>query len=238
MTTDDAAFARSPSYTERFWAKAQPYRRLGPDRIHLLEHHLADVGACLEALLAQPTIRSRLARAADRDTLDEHTIARLCVFAALHDIGKVNAGFQTQVWLPADFAGSAPIRRAGHTLDLTPVLTQADTATAAWFFEALGWNELVQWDDQDGAVVSDLLVATLSHHGLPLQLEGELQPNPALWRAFKDLRSRARRSQHREEGVRLVPRRMGCLRAASPRRSGLPTHVSWTVHAGRLARFE
>ena len=53
MTESDIA----PIYTRFFWAKAFPYRQRGPERIHLLEHHLADVGACFEALLAQPTIR-------------------------------------------------------------------------------------------------------------------------------------------------------------------------------------
>ena len=45
-----------PHYTNRFWAKAKPYRQQGPERIHLLEHHLAEVGACFESLLAQPII--------------------------------------------------------------------------------------------------------------------------------------------------------------------------------------
>ena len=32
----------TPAYTRHFWAKAQSYRQRGPERIHLLEHHLAD----------------------------------------------------------------------------------------------------------------------------------------------------------------------------------------------------
>ena len=67
------------------------------------------------------------------------------------------------------------------------MLTGRDTTAAAWFFDALGWSELEAWDDCDGAVVSDLLVATLSHHGAPLQLEGAREPNPVLWRAFRGL---------------------------------------------------
>ena len=50
----------TPAYTRLFWAKASPGRERGPERIHLLEYHLADVGACFEALLAQPTIRQSL----------------------------------------------------------------------------------------------------------------------------------------------------------------------------------
>lgn len=36
------------AYTQVFWAKSD---RENPQRIHLLEHHMADVGACFEALL-------------------------------------------------------------------------------------------------------------------------------------------------------------------------------------------
>ena len=49
---------RHSIYTQWHWAKSD---RAEPGRIHLLEHHLADVGACFEALLEQPTIRKRLA---------------------------------------------------------------------------------------------------------------------------------------------------------------------------------
>ena len=56
----------APAYTRYFWAKSD---RANPQRIHLLEHHMADVGACLEALLAQPTIRQRLARSGGLDDL-------------------------------------------------------------------------------------------------------------------------------------------------------------------------
>ena len=89
----------APVYTYRHWAKSD---RAEPGRIHLLEHHLADVGACFEALLQQPTILSRLTASAGVKRLHDATKARLCVFAALHDIGKVNIGFQTQIWQPWD----------------------------------------------------------------------------------------------------------------------------------------
>ena len=174
-------------YAKQFWGKAD---RENPDRIHLLEHHLADVAACLEALLLQPIIRQRLAHTAGREDLDGTTAARLCVFAALHDIGKVNTGFQTQIWRNDDFPeGRRRPGRAGHTLDLTPVLNDKDRATSEWFFEALGWwwDAIKSWDDCDGETVCDLLLATLSHHGQPLQLEGGRAENPRIWRTFEGL---------------------------------------------------
>ena len=179
------------SYTKRFWGKAD---RENPDRIHLLEHHLADVASCLEVLLQQPIIRQRLAHTAGREDLDGTTAARLCVFAALHDIGKVNTGFQTQIWRNNDFPkGKRRPGRAGHTLDLTPVLNGKDRTTSEWFFDALGWwwdapeTATESWDDCGGKTVCDLLIATLSHHGQPLQLEGGRAENPRIWRTFEDL---------------------------------------------------
>ncbi len=180
-----------PVYTQDFWAKTFPRGQRGPERIHLLEHHLADVGVCFEALAAQPTIRQRLARAAGRSGLDEATAARLAVFAALHDIGKVNTGFQTQVWRDADLPpGQRRPHRLGHTLDLTPILCGEDAETADWFFEALGWEDFLAWDDRDGETVSALFVAALSHHGRPLRLEGDRQSNPRAWRSYADLNPR------------------------------------------------
>ena len=179
-----------PVYTRSHWAKSEP-RHGYPKRIHLLEHHLADVGACFKALLEQPTVRKRLARSGGMDDdLDTVAAARLCVFAALHDIGKVNIGFQARIWRPEDVpSGQRKPHRIGHTLDLAPVLNGDDNATAKWFFDALGWwwDATDSWDDCDGKTVSALLVAALSHHGLPLQLEGGRQPNPRVWRPFGEL---------------------------------------------------
>ena len=174
-------------YTTRFWGKSD---RSAPERIHLLEHHLADVGACFEALVRQPLIRRRLAHTAGWDHIDDITAARLCVFAALHDIGKVNIGFQTQIWRPDEWShGQRPPGRAGHTLDLTPVLNGDDRATSSWFYDALGWwwDATESWDDCGGETVCGLLVATLSHHGTPLQLESGRAEHPQLWRRYGEL---------------------------------------------------
>ena len=173
----------APAYTRYFWAKSDRDNR---QRIHLLEHHMADVGACLEALLAQPTIRRRLARSGGLDDLEAATIARLCVFPAWHDIGKANVGFQARIWLPEDLTtgeANRP-RRSGHIADLTPVLNYDDRETAAWFFDALGWDNLLTWDAGDGRTVCGLFVAALSHHGAPLDINSTRQRNSGIWHSY------------------------------------------------------
>ena len=179
------------SYTRYHWAKAKS-NRVDAGHIHLLDHHLADVGACFEALLAQPTIRQRLAYSGGLDDLDEAAVARLSLFAALHDIGKLNIGFQAQIWRSSDLPqGKRRPNRAGHTLDLAPVINWHDAETAEWFFSHLGIDKMMMWDADDGSTVSGLLMATFSHHGRPLQLEGGRSRNSQIWRDFGGISPRA-----------------------------------------------
>ena len=189
-TVTDGGDGGRADYTGRFWAKAHPYGQRGPARVHLLEHHLADVGACMEALLRQPGIGLRMARAGGRAALDDATAARLAVFAALHDIGKVNIGFQTRVWTDADLPAGRRRRpvRAAHTADLTPVLDWKDWRTAEWFLPNLGFGRIEFWDDDGGATACGLFVAALSHHGQPLQLDNPHKSEmPASWQPYGDL---------------------------------------------------
>ena len=177
-----------PVYTQYHWGKSD---RQYPQRIHLLEHHLADVAACFEVLLKQPTIRKRLACAGGLSDLDGTTAARLCVLAAVHDIGKVNVGFQAQIWRREDLP---PQRkrppRTGHVQDLVPVLEDKDSETADWFFDALGASEIMEWDDDGGSTASGLLVAAFSHHGSPLNRFANRAANPAVWRPYGNLNPR------------------------------------------------
>ena len=172
----------APVYTYRHWAKSD---RAEPGRIHLLEHHLADVGACFEALLQQPTILSRLTASAGVKRLHDATKARLCVFAALHDIGKVNVGFQTQIWQSFDLQGKRRPSWAGHTSDIVPVLRGKDWDTSEWLLECIGWHEhFSHWDADGGNTASAFFAAAVSHHGEPLNLFDSKNANPNIWRSF------------------------------------------------------
>ena len=120
-------------------------------RIHRLEHHCADVAACFEALLREPVLRARFARAAAPAVFTDVTAARLAYLAFLHDFGKVNALFQA-------IARPDKREKAGHTGEALLCFESPDMA------ERLG---LVELEREWGTAVEPLLRAALAHHGRP-----------------------------------------------------------------------
>ena len=144
-------------------------------RFHRLEHHCADVAACFEALLREPVLRSRFARAAGVAALDPTTTARLTYIAYLHDFGKLNAGFQFKVPRPAEAVGRRP-RPAGHIGEALLCAEQDD------LFELLGLDHVLSaWGNGAGT----LLCAALAHHGRPAQRPSRTgQGPPELWKPF------------------------------------------------------
>lgn len=133
-----------------FWGKLNRSGNNGPvSEWHPLFDHSADVAAVAEALLGLPVWRRRLIRLAGQD-LSEVGWARLCVLAALHDLGKLNIGFQAK--------GRADLgQTAGH-------VTEALGALFKSVFSCLG--DLSPWGDG----VTGLLVAALCHHGRPFNI--------------------------------------------------------------------
>jgi len=86
--------------------------------------HSADVAAVLLALLERPIIARRLARLLGQPELTPEDQARLVALAALHDLGKINHGFQNK---PFD----RPTPKAGHIEPLVSLMTNITAGNAA-----------------------------------------------------------------------------------------------------------
>jgi CRISPR-associated endonuclease/helicase Cas3 len=131
--------------------------------------HSADVAAVTQALLALPTIRSRLEHLAGVQ-LEAATLSRFTVFAFLHDVGKACVGFQSKR-LSAD-QQSAVLRcvglrldECGHVLTTAPLFLSGEISAQA--NTALGLSEIFGW----GNSASDLWLAAISHHGDPVRVD-------------------------------------------------------------------
>ncbi len=147
----------------------------GTKRFHRLEHHCADVAASFEALLREPVLRTRFARAIGAASLDDRTAARLTYLAFLHDFGKLNTGFQFKVSPPGSGAAGRP-QPAGHIAEALLCAEQKDLC------ELLGLYRILEdWGDGAGT----LLYAALAHHGRPAQRPSHAGQGPTeLWEPF------------------------------------------------------
>ena len=144
-------------------------------RIHRLEHHCADVAACFEALLRDPVLQARFARAAGLERLDVTTAARLTFLAFMHDFGKLSTGFQFKTATRKKQYPRRP-RADGH---IGVALFCFDHAEIC---HALGLYEVC---DDWGDGVEPLLRAALAHHGRPAERPTQTGTGPAdLWKPF------------------------------------------------------
>jgi CRISPR-associated endonuclease/helicase Cas3 len=139
------------------WGKFRDVSRGGP-AWHPLIDHCTDVACVLEALLRQPTIRRRLARAGGLNDLDEVQAARLCFLAFVHDMGKCALGFRA---LAVPDLGHT----AGHLAALKPLL---DGPLAEDLKHLLDLRLLHTWA---GDALEALLIAVWAHHGRTPELE-------------------------------------------------------------------
>ena len=161
-------------YRLAFWAKT---KRDNPSEIHRLEFHLADVAAVMERLLKVPGIKRATARAGDLMDLPDSIAARICVFAALHDIGKANICFQKKVWPPPEK------RSASHTKDMMQLLNGKDEAGQKKLMQSLSiLNEALElWDSRSGDIVCGMMLAAMSHHGTPERLQNNNETRHEHW---------------------------------------------------------
>lgn len=159
--------------TDRFWAKLAPDRR----GWHPLIAHSADVGAVMQVLL-EPGARFRriLARAGGLEDLSDGHVAQLVYLALLHDLGKVNHGFQ-------DKGTEPPARRwprTGHVKVVVESLTAPELRS--WIATAL---LPLRAGDAD---LGELLLTAVCHHGRPWRPSGVTAPSGVreLWRPHPD----------------------------------------------------
>lgn len=176
----------------------RPWAKLARDEAgkltawHPLTAHSADVAAMLEALLTHSILGARLGRLLGQDALHPAQVARLAFFAALHDIGKVNLGFQHR-------ATSTTAEPIGHVAPLIDMLESSDELKYA-MIDALDIEPIVGWfQGEPEEAIIDFLLTTWAHHGKPVLPRPGFRPY--LWRpteaqdpieAMRDLRRLAR----------------------------------------------
>jgi len=140
------------------WAK-----RDEAGRWHSLVGHSADVGAVLAALLALPTVGTRLGRldGSDAAAVSSAVSSKLSALAFLHDVGKANRGFQAR--------SDATAPRIGHIDELAWVFSPRRGADAVCdrLFGQLGLDRVAAWLPDDA---SGLFDAVFAHHGRPWAL--------------------------------------------------------------------
>lgn len=129
--------------------------------------HSFDVAACLKALLDIAAIRSAI-RSHDGTIWDAVLKERLCALAFLHDIGKINAGFQFKI------QEAQPAGRAGHVAEAMLLLGHEKLAA---FRAALHLPQMAQeW----GPAFPHLFLAILAHHGRPVSSDRANQTD-SIW---------------------------------------------------------
>ena len=109
--------------------------------------HCADVAVAFHQLVT-PRLRELLG-------VNDVQLARLCVIAGLHDLGKTRAEWQDYIW---SVAGGPPAPRTGHVAPTLAALLSDDAALV----EALG--EVADWTADPAAT----WYTTICHHGGPV----------------------------------------------------------------------
>ena len=138
---------------------------------HPLKAHCADVAAVTEALLEKSILQSRLDALGQKSWLNDANRARLCVLAALHDVGKTNHGFQRR-------AEPECTEEVGHVSPFVSTLFGTNELQKK-FLDALAVPEKLGWFGSQ-ELLSNFLLATFSHHGSPTHPGAP--PPCSLWR--------------------------------------------------------
>jgi CRISPR-associated endonuclease/helicase Cas3 len=156
------------------WAKLGQRSGATDSQWHSLIAHATDVASVLQTLATVPTIRGRLAVAAERD-ISPTIVDRLCVLAFLHDLGKANVGFRCRQFPENEARCLYNVRHAGHIRETSPLFCDESIAPKA--ADALQFDIIETWGDG----VRPLLFATLAHHGRPVGQQVAEPVNPRLY---------------------------------------------------------
>lgn len=149
--------------------------------VHPLLDHMTDVAACFLALAECVAVRRSLELTACRN-LDGADLQRLAVLVFLHDVGKANAGFQSRQWqLPERPPGYWPTAPFGHGPEGWELIS-GHVTNAENYAAGLPIAEIVAWGEE---AVSQLLQASISHHGRPLG-EAPLKRTECIWKPVLD----------------------------------------------------
>jgi CRISPR-associated endonuclease/helicase Cas3 len=149
--------------------------------------HSADVAAALKALLRRPVINARLAALLGKSALSAQETACLLALAALHDLGKINVGFQFKPFEVAGADAKTP-PSAGHIRPLFDLLRDGDarpTALRRKLMEEGGLGRFAHLvrGRNDGSV-STIFRAVLAHHG---RIDVERKAvDSRLWQRWQD----------------------------------------------------
>ncbi|EGV50073.1 CRISPR-associated helicase/endonuclease Cas3 [endosymbiont of Riftia pachyptila] len=144
---------------------------------HTLTDHQTDVAACFEHLCRCHNIRRALETTAEQK-LQPRDISRLSALVFLHDLGKANSGFQAKRWTRDKLPQEWPLP-AGHGIEASKIFS-ADVPTS--LAERLPIEAMDSW----GEAVLSLLIASISHHGRPIDFESTSNWNPAIWKPVTD----------------------------------------------------
>lgn len=149
--------------------------------VHPLLDHMTDVAACFLALAECVAVRRSLELTACRN-LDGADLQRLAVLVFLHDVGKANAGFQSRQWqLPERPPGYWPTAPFGHGPEGWELISGRVT-NAEHYAAGLPIAEIVAWGE---VAVTELLQASISHHGRPLG-EAPAKQTECIWKPVMD----------------------------------------------------
>jgi len=151
--------------------------KLSHNGSHDLLDHMTDVAACFLALAQCASIRRSLHQAAGRE-LGDADLQRLAVLVFLHDVGKANAGFQSRRWvLPNRPPACWPVSPMGHGPEGWELIA-GRVPHAERYSAGLPIAAMLDWGDE---AVSELLQASISHHGRPL-VEDPHKQTDVVWR--------------------------------------------------------